>query len=96
MDEIALDTRCQTCFDPRGAHYVTYDGTPGCHATKARGKHRCHCQGFMLTESETLRNEYLAQAGMAVFRDVVSRLDQRDAQRYRATRDDAAPTTGEG
>lgn len=67
------ETVCQTCKHPRGAHWRSYDEqTVGCSAPNKRRWH-CPCQGFMLTESETLRNDYLALLGMQTFEDVRER-----------------------
>lgn len=80
MDEIAIDIRCGTCTHERGGHYVSYGGTAGCMCRVGiENPIPCPCIGFMLTESETLKNEWRHAVGMAVYHNVAGR--QRTADR---------------
>lgn len=74
MSEIANDTRCGTCTHPYGGHYTNYGGQPGCMCRVGiENPVPCPCVGFMLTQSETLRNEWRHEVGMVVYRTVAGR-----------------------
>jgi hypothetical protein len=96
MIEMTNATPCGTCHCDRRWHFTTYDGQiVGC--TRKIGMSLplpCHCTGFMLTESESLRAAYEAEKGRLLFRAAVARQDHIDGAKYRASLDDQpAPPT---
>lgn len=74
IEEIGMEVRCGTCTHGRGAHYISYGGTAGCMCRVGfENPIPCPCAGFMLTESEALRNEWRREVGMRVYQNVSGR-----------------------
>jgi hypothetical protein len=72
--EIGTEVRCGTCTHERGGHYISYGGTAGCMCrVGVENPIPCPCPGFMLTESEALRNEWRQEVGMRVYQNVSGR-----------------------
>jgi hypothetical protein len=72
--EIANDTACGTCTHPYGGHFISHGGTAGC-MCRVGIEHpiACPCAGFMLTTSDTLRDEWRQEVGMRAYRGAIGR-----------------------
>ena len=97
--KIDLVTPCGTCYHIYGIHYRTHgDGAAGCKDTVGRSAPiPCPCEGFMLTQSETLREAFHHAVGMATYDAVVARQDRKYARLYiKEHFADNAPNDGHG